>query len=146
MGLWDAVKRVALSTKCATGFHSGEWSPIAGEPECHLEKTCPDCDKYLTKIEHNFDSWQFLKEKSCDSIRSCIYCNEKQNSVRHYSWVTEKIDCKIYRECERCKTREFVKTEHGPWYAGIAHPDGMQDFTCSGCGITEERKFDPHAR
>ena len=145
MGLWDSIKKAATSAKCMAGLHAGEYHSIAGQPECNLEKTCPDCDKYLTKVEHKFGSWEYLQDKKCDSIRSCVYCHKQEESVRH-QWVQSKSQCQVHKDCERCGTHELVRIEHGPWSAGVAHPDGMQTFICSGCGKTEERKFDPTAR
>ena len=50
MSFWDKVQSVALAAKCFSGWHAGKYTPIADEPKCHLEKVCPDCRKYLTKI------------------------------------------------------------------------------------------------
>ena len=51
MGFWDSVKSVALSAKCFTGWHEGEYKHIEGEPQCHLGKTCPDCgEQYVSTI------------------------------------------------------------------------------------------------
>jgi len=145
MGLWDSIKKAATSAKCMAGLHAGQYQREAGKPECNLEKTCPDCNKHLTKIEHKFGEWKYLQDDKCNSTRSCDYCKEPENSIRH-QWMQSKSQCQIHKVCERCGAREFVRTEHGPWHAGVAHPDGMQTFTCSSCGKNEERKFDPSAR
>jgi hypothetical protein len=145
MSFWDKVKNVATSAKCMTGFHAGEYKPIKGKPKCNLEKTCPDCDKYLTKTQHKYTDWEYIKEDKCDSKKECVYCQFEEKKVRH-QWVNRTNRCKVYKNCKRCKKQEFVHEKHGPWTAGVAHPDGMQTFICSGCGKTEERKFDPSAR
>jgi hypothetical protein len=148
MGFWDSVKKAATSAKCMTGFHAGEYQPIAGKPECEMENTCPDCHTHLTKTEHKYSNWEYIKDNQCDSKRNCIHCMIEESMVRHQSWNREKSNqnCQIHKECERCNTRELGATEHGPWFAGVAHGDGTQTFTCGGCGKNERRAFDPSAR
>lgn len=145
MGFWDSVKKAATSAKCIAGFHSGEYRRAEGKPECNMEMTCPDCNKHLTKVEHKFGKWEFLQENKCDAIRKCVFCGEAEKAIKH-QWVQSKNKCQVERDCERCRAHEFVRVEHGHWSAGVAHPDGMQTFTCVDCGKSEERKFDPHAR
>lgn len=144
MGLWDSIKKAATSAKCMAGLHAGDYSPIKGKPECNLEKTCPDCGKYITKIQHKFGSWKYIEEHKCDTIRTCEYCKEEYLAVKH-EWAETKNKCQVEKMCDRCGAHEFVRTEHGPWYGGVAHPDGTQTFVCSGCGKQERRKFDPTA-
>ncbi len=69
MGLWDKIKDVALSAKCMTGWHAGEYSHIEGEPECYLGKICPDCGEYITKFNHKFGTSEYLHEYQCDTVR-----------------------------------------------------------------------------
>lgn len=145
MGLWDSIKKAANSAKCMAGLHAGEYVQIEGKPACNMHKTCPDCGKYLKKVQHKFGEWEYLQENKCDAIRYCEFCGESEKTERH-NWSQSKQGCQLYRDCDRCGAHEFLKTEHGPWHAGVAHPDGMQTFTCAGCGKSEERKFDPHAR
>jgi hypothetical protein len=145
MGLWDMIKSAAVSAKCATGLHAGTFNKISGEPDCHLEKTCPDCNKYLTQIQHKFSKWVYLRDNSCDATRKCCHCEIIENSIVH-EWRTTKERCQITKHCHRCGSKELGRVEHGTWYAGVCHADGMQSFQCSDCGKIEKRKFDPHAR
>ena len=145
MGFWDSVKKAANSAKCMAGFHAGDYRQVENKPECNMEMVCSDCNKHLTKIEHKFGKSEYLKENKCDTVCSCEFCGEEKKSIKH-NWTQSKNNCKVEKNCERCGANEFVRTEHGRWYAGVAHPDGMQTFSCSDCGKTEERKFDPTAR
>lgn len=139
MGFWDSVKKAASSAKCMAGLHSGEYRPVKGKPECNLEMTCPDCNKYLTKIEHKFGKWDFIKEKQCDAVRECGFCNEKEQATKH-QWVQSKNrKCEVVKDCQRCGLHEFVRVEHGVWHEGVGHGDGTHSFTCADCLKNERR-------
>lgn len=145
MSFWGKIKKAAVSAKCMAGLHSGDYSPIIGMPECQLEKTCPDCGKYITKTEHKFKSWEYLNNQNCNSKRECFHCGTSEEAVRHQWKKVKNDECHVLKECSRCNDSEFVRIEH-TWYAGVAHADGMQTYHCSGCGKLEERQFDPNAR
>lgn len=145
MGFFDSLKKAASSAKCMVGLHTGVYMPIEGKPECNMELTCSDCGKHLTKIEHKFGKMEYVNENQCDMVCSCEFCGEQKTTIKH-QWSQSKNNCKVVKDCDRCGAHEFVRTEHGKWYAGVAHPDGMQTYTCADCGKSEERKFDPTAR
>jgi hypothetical protein len=142
MGFWDKIKSAAVSAKCMTGFHAGIFYKIPGKPDCYLEKTCPDCNKYLTEIQHKFSNWVYLDDNSCDATRKCHHCEIIENSIIH-KWYTTKEQCQITKCCDRCGYKELGRMEHGPWYGGVCIGNGMQIFQCSGCGETEKRKIGP---
>lgn len=151
MGIIDSIKNAAIAARCLTGLHSGDFFNIQGKPKCYMVKTCIDCNKRIEKIEHKFGDWSFVKDKQCDAKRSCIYCNEEEKKIAH-QWEKEDYDekslirsCDMYKTCKRCFQREYVRTQHGPWFGSVGHPDGTQTFSCERCGKNERRKFDPSA-
>lgn len=113
MGFWDSVKSVALSAKCFTGWHEGEYKHIEGEPQCHLGKTCPDCGKWVTKEEHKYAGWKYVDYGKCDAIRNCIYCKHQEREVRHnYKKESKDGYCRIIEVCSRCNDRKIGRAEH----------------------------------
>jgi len=113
MGFWDKVKSAAISAKCMAGWHAGTYTPIEGEPLCHLEKTCPDCNKYITKIEHKFNNWEYLDYGKCDVEHTCIHCNYKEYGVKHnYEKIGKNDECRIIEICKRCGDEQLGEIEH----------------------------------
>jgi len=113
MGLWDKVKSVAMSAKCMTGWHAGEYTSIEGKPKCNLEKTCPDCNKYMTKISHKMSSWNYLFDRKCDAVCHCIHCNFEVIEVRHnYHEVRQGTECRYIDTCDRCGDMKQSKIRH----------------------------------
>lgn len=53
MGFWDSIKNAAIKAKCGVGIHGGVFKTPDGKPECHLEKTCPDCNTIIEKKNTN---------------------------------------------------------------------------------------------
>jgi len=82
MGLWDTVKNLAMSAKCMTGWHGGEYEHIQGKPKCFLGKTCPDCGEYVTKNKHKFGSWEYITYGKCDAVRKCNYCKLDEKKMQ----------------------------------------------------------------
>ena len=62
MGFWDSVKSVALSVKCFTGWHEGEYEHIKGKPKCFLGKTCPDYNQFIffSSLLQNFNNLLYI--------------------------------------------------------------------------------------
>jgi hypothetical protein len=111
MGLWDNVKNIAVSVKCITGWHAGEYTPIADKPECHVSKTCPDCNKYLTAVNHKFGEWKFLDIK-CDAQRECIYCFDYESKIIHNYEEIKDFRCRVSKVCIRCGDEQIGSIEH----------------------------------
>lgn len=140
MSFWDSIKKVAVSTKCLAGMHSGEFEPAIGKPACNLVKVCLDCNKNVEKINHKFGKFQYNQDSKCDGKFVCVHCQEEEAKVKH-QWATEFKGCSTYQRCSRCNTREHVSTKH-TWHAGVCNPNRTQTFFCSGCDATERRPID----
>lgn len=105
MGLFDKIKNIATKVKCATGFHAGTFTHIDGKPECFFEKTCPDCNKYVTKKNHKYSGWEDYKNpRSCFKEHHCIHCDHKDTKEFHQGYIKKGHDdyCTIIEECRRC--------------------------------------------
>lgn len=114
MSFWDKVKSFARSAKCTVGWHGGEYTRIDGKPKCHLGKTCPHCNDYLTKEEHEFSEWLFMEEGDCNARRECIYCGYDEHEVKHnYEKVAKDFsNCEILLCCRRCGNEKVGPAEH----------------------------------
>ncbi len=103
MGFMDKLKSFATASKCKIGAHAGEWSQISDKPECQLEKTCPNCNKYLTKSNHEYGDWQFEDESSCDATRECTHCGEQDyDTIHQYETVGQNEDGVDIEICCKC--------------------------------------------
>lgn len=108
MKLWNKIK-------CIADYHGGEYSSVEGKAKCNLEKTCPNCNKYMTKIEHKMSPWKYLSEEKCDAVSHCIYCNYEVNELRHiYNEVKEKNECTYVDTCNRCGDKTIQKKATSP--------------------------------
>ena len=113
MGFWDKVKSVAVSAKCMTGWHAGDYEHIKGKPLCHMGKTCPDCKKYVTTMKHEYNDWKYLTYDKCDSVKECIHCGHKESEVRHtFEENGKDSNCKVIKICSRCNLKEVGGARH----------------------------------
>jgi hypothetical protein len=113
MGLWDKVKSVALSAKCMTGWHAGEYEHVEGKPLCFLGKTCPDCGEYVTKNKHAYNEWEYFSYDSCNAQRNCIHCNHIEQAVQHqYKEQGKDESCRIIEVCQRCGDKKIGSAKH----------------------------------
>lgn len=140
MGIWDKVKSAAISAKCMTGWHAGDYTPIEREPKCHLEKTCPDCNKYVTTVEHKFGSWNYLSHGRCDASKECIHCGHAETEIRHeYKAQGKDANCNVIEVCHRCQDQKLGRKEHNwikiPFTNTEVKADGKRK--CKDCGIME---------
>ena len=138
MGFFDTLKKAAVSAKCATGWHAGNYTPIDGEPLCHLEKTCPDCDKYVTTVKHKFDEWEYLQYGSCNAEHKCIHCGHTEQKVLHeYKEKGKDTNCRIIEVCSRCGDEKFGREKHN-WISMGSHELKVQGKRkCKDCGKME---------
>lgn len=138
MSFWDTVKKVAVSAKCATGWHAGEWSHRQGEPECRLEKTCPDCNKHVTTTKHKYGDWRYTNYSSCDSVRECVYCGSVENKIIHeYTKVGKDENCRIIEKCSRCSDQKLGREDHN-WIKLLNHEIKVEGKRkCRDCGKME---------
>lgn len=141
MGFWDKVKSVANSAKCMTGWHAGEYSHISGKPECHLEKTCPDCNEYVTKKKHKFSDWKYTNNSSskpCDSIRDCIHCDIQETKEIHQHEKNGKdSNCRVIEKCKRCGDEQLGSESHN-WISIMGHEVKVQgQKKCKDCGTVK---------
>lgn len=141
MGFWDKVKSIASSAKCMTGWHAGEYSHIAGKPECHLEKTCPDCNEYVTKKKHKFTEWRYTNNsfsEPCDSVRTCVHCEDQETKIIHqYEKNGKDSSCRVVEKCKRCGHEQLGSVSHN-WVSIVGHEvkiDGKRK--CRDCGTVE---------
>ena len=139
MGFWDVVKSVATGAKCTLGWHAGDYTHIHGKPECFMEKTCPDCNKYVTTKKHKFGEWSYIEYGSCASVRRCEHCDEIENETRHqYKAIKKDENCVTIEECGRCSSRRNGSTNHN-WvklFDNELKVNGKRK--CKDCGYTEE--------
>lgn len=142
MGFWDKVKKAAISAKCLTGWHGGRYTPIAGKPQCNVEKTCPDCNEHITDIKHKFNDWQFVRTTSshrCDSFRNCIHCGaEEIKRIHTFEERGKDSDCRVIEKCSNCFEERKGRTEH-KWVHIMGHEIRVQGKRkCFDCGATEK--------
>jgi len=140
MGFWDKVKSVANSAKCMTGWHAGEYTSISGKPECHMEKTCPDCNEYVTKKKHKYSNWKYTNNsysQPCDSIRDCIHCDLQESKVIHeYEKNGKDSNCRIIEKCKRCGDKKTGSASHN-WVSLMGHEIKVEgQKKCRDCGAT----------
>ncbi len=143
MGFWDSVKNAAIKAKCTVGIHAGEYTHISGKPLCHVEKTCPDCNKYISNIHHNFSEPEYENPISCVQIAHCIHCNEEKRKTVHEAYERLGYDkdgsCRATEQCVRCRhTRKG--DEHHSWHR-LPSQYGNSAYTleCIDCGKKETR-------
>lgn len=112
MSFWDSVKKIGISAKCLAGMHEGDFKPIQGKPECHLGKTCPNCNKYIETIAHKYHQSHYLSENSCKRKSSCKHCGEEKITEKHSYDYTTNEGCDVYNVCSRCRSKKFLKQDH----------------------------------
>jgi hypothetical protein len=140
MSFWDKVKSVTRAAKCLVGWHGGEYSHISGEPLCHLGKTCPYCESFVTKVEHAFTQWEFPEPDRCGARRECEHCGHVEISVRHNYVRTGKDErnCEVISTCRRCGDETRGSAEH-EWEALEleCRPEGESSNKkkCKSCGV-----------
>jgi len=138
MSFFDSVKKFAKAAKCKTGWHDGDYTTIEGKPECHLAKTCPDCDEYLTKINHKYNQWDYVKAFDCTQVRACIHCDSEDQRIKH-SHVSKgtNAQCVELLECKRCKENKKGSKKH-LWDSWTREGDKMVRG-CQKCGTGETK-------
>tara|TARA_R110000851_G_scaffold332161_1_gene507592 strand:+ start:1461 stop:1889 length:429 start_codon:yes stop_codon:yes gene_type:complete len=142
MGFWDTIKSAAISAKCLTGWHAGNYKPIEGKPQCNVEKTCPDCNKYVTAIKHKFNDWQYINSTSshrCDSFRSCVHCDAQETKRIHkFEERGKDSSCRVIEKCSNCFEERSGGTTHN-WAQIMGRELKVQGKRkCQDCGIIEE--------
>lgn len=138
MGFFDTLKKVALSAKCLTGWHGGNYNSIKGKPQCHLEKTCPDCKEYITKIDHKYGGWKYLNYDNCEAEKECIYCREiKREIVHNYKERGKDSNCRIIEICEHCQDEKLGSTKHNWIRLGSIELKAGGKRKCKDCGQME---------
>jgi hypothetical protein len=139
MGFFEKVKEFATKAKCATGFHAGKFVHVADAPQCHVEKTCPDCYEHLTEKRHSYGDPEYLESWKCEKTRVCNHCAEKSVKVVHERYEVIEIDdyCNVKERCVRCRDTKLGKKEH-QWYESGRTDHGIEE-TCSRCRETKSR-------
>ncbi len=133
--LWQGAKNAATATSCFVGWHSGEYAPEEGKPRCHLAKTCPNCNKYITKVSHRYGDWIYQSDNRCDVYKKCEYCDDKVLEKDHHQFgdweYTSYGSCNMKQECKRCKKDKF-KVSHN--YERVAKNSNCRIIhQCSRC-------------
>jgi hypothetical protein len=142
MGFFDKVKAAAIKAKCATGFHAGEYAAIEGKPECHFEKTCPDCNKYLTLFKHQFYAEpEYEKAGSCIKAVKCEFCDHIHRETDHveYTVVGQDDYCRTKERCVRCSHEKVGDAKHS-WVRLYDGENETVIYMCSRCDKKESRK------
>lgn len=140
MGFFDTLKCLATKAKCLTGFHAGSFKPIEGKPECHVEKTCPDCGEYITSYQHRFADWLYVYMDFCDQERVCNLCGTREQRKEHHYQVVG-IDDRSYEQlqCNRCNERQQGHEKHS--WGGWSKQGDKAIRICSRCGAGESRNL-----
>lgn len=138
MSFWNAVKKIAVAAKCTAGIHAGNWSKTPGNPDCQLQKTCPDCNKHVTTTKHVYGEWRYPNYASCEAVRECTHCGSVDQDVRHSYQKTGKNDeCKIINRCIRCNHEELGREDHS-WIKILDHEVKVGGKRkCKDCGVSE---------
>lgn len=143
MGWLDKVKEVATKAKCATGFHAGDFTQVAGKPKCHLEKTCPDCNKHIEHFAHEIiNSEQYDQPSSCVITSKCKHCEFTRSKEVHESFYTVGKDsyCRIKERCSRCGHTRIGREDH-TWVKMTGnYSDETEKYSCASCNKEEIRK------
>jgi hypothetical protein len=139
MGFFDKVKELAVKAKCATGFHAGKFVRVPDAPECHYEKTCPDCYEHLNDFRHAYGPSEYVESWTCKQISVCKHCEEKKEKVVHEHYEKVEVDdyCNVKERCIRCRDERVAKKEHS-WYES-GRDDHAFHETCSRCRETRTR-------
>ena len=143
MGFWDSLKTAATKAKCAVGIHAGEFKHISGKPQCHVEKTCPDCDKYISDKMHKFSNLEYEAPGSCVQKASCIHCNEEVRRTVHEGF--ERIgygkdgSCRVTEQCVRCSFARKGEEHHSWNRPPTQYGNSSYTVQCHDCGKTETR-------
>jgi hypothetical protein len=77
----------------------------------------------LCVFGHKFLEWEYINDKSCEQIRTCIRCGYEQKRTQHEFSEWEYISdehCKQGRICMRCGVKETRQASHkfGDWRNG----------------------------
>lgn len=147
MGFWDSIKNAAIKAKCGVGIHGGVFKTPDGKPECHLEKTCPDCNTIIEKKEHKYNfEWDeapfdIYSKLRCTRIQSCIFCGEVAKKEVHgeYKKLGVNASCQVVMACTNCGHEKTDGYEHVFLREGVE--DGKIIMKCVNCGFTEKRKY-----
>ncbi|HEC1730743.1 TPA: hypothetical protein R2A65_000764 [Campylobacter jejuni] len=138
MGIFNTLKTLALSAKCATGWHGGEFKNEDDKPKCFFSKICPDCNKYIQKIEHKFGDYIITNHRNCEGYKECEYCNLKEYGTYHqYEEIGVNASCQIIKKCRQCGDEQLGATKHS-W---ITIPFTDKEFSvngkrkCKDCGF-----------
>lgn len=140
MAVWDFIKKATKTAKCASGWHSGEWKPVYGKPECHVEKECTDCRKHVTSVKHRYGDWNYNNFGSCDAVRFCVHCEHIDKSIEHTFKKYDKDDnCFIIEKCDRCNEKRNSGRHQHNWKKifnkELKNRDGKR--ACQDCGYVE---------
>lgn len=147
MGIWDTIKSAAIKAKCGVGIHGGVFKTPDGKPECHLQKTCQDCNIVIEKKEHEYElEWSkapfdFSSQLRCTRVQSCIFCGEiaKEEVHEKYKKLGVNARCQVVLACTRCGHEKTEGYEHVFSREGVE--DGKIIMKCVNCGFVEKRNY-----
>ncbi|EOB5130250.1 hypothetical protein A0M84_02525 [Campylobacter jejuni] len=129
MGIFNTLKTLTLSAKCATGWHGGEFKNEDDKPKCFFSKICPDCNKYTQKIEHKFGDYIITNHRNCEGYKECEYCNLKEYGTYHqYEEIGVNASRQIIKKCRQCGDEQLGTTKHS-W---ITIPFTDKEFSVNG--------------
>jgi hypothetical protein len=78
-----------------------------------MEKTCPDCHKYVTTNKHVYGEWKKINYATCDSVRECKHCGSTEQKIIHnYENDGKDEKCRIIKKCRSCGSKEIGKEDH----------------------------------
>ncbi|EID8609381.1 hypothetical protein AB8680_000150 [Campylobacter jejuni] len=103
-----------------------------------FSKICPDCNKYIQKIEHKFGDYIITNHRNCEGYKECEYCNLKEYGTYHqYEEIGVNASCQIIKKCRQCGDEQLGATKHS-W---ITIPFTDKEFSvngkrkCKDCGF-----------
>ncbi|EGK8058263.1 hypothetical protein IO382_000636 [Campylobacter lari] len=141
MGFLDTLKSIAISAKCGIGWHGGTYSNEEGKPQCYLSKTCPDCNEYISKYNHNFAERVITDPYSCRGYEECTYCQHREFGTYHkFEKVRKNERCQIIEKCSQCGKERLGDIQHSwvqiPFTNKDASINGKRK--CRDCGYIEQ--------
>ena len=98
--------------------------------------------------KHEWQAWEYEDPKSCQEVRICQRCREKEYRNGEHTWgeweyyLPSKPEdfCQQKRSCIRCKREETRKLKHqwGEWTSPVSY---QQTRICNCCGAKETQNL-----
>lgn len=78
-----------------------------------FSKICPDCGKYLTKNQHDFEAPEILNPDNCYGYRRCTLCSiQVFDNFHNYYEIKKDSKCRMHEKCNLCGHERLGQTRH----------------------------------